>query len=681
MMDHPNIARVIDGGATDTGRPYFVMDLVRGIPITDYCEKNRLPIIERLKLLGDVCSAVQHAHQKGIIHRDIKPSNVMVTSHDGRPVVKVIDFGIAKATHQRLTEKTLLTESRQFIGTPVYMSPEQAEMGGLDIDTRSDIYSLGVLLYELLTGTTPLDPTRLLSAGYGEIQRIIREEEPQRPSTRLSTMDGTVSDPTRRRDLKRELDWIVMKAIEKDRTRRYDTAAAFANDIERFLTDRPVEAGPPSTGYRVAKFVKRNRVPVIVSGIVVASLITGAILMGIGFVRAERQRKLAVAAQRHAMTQQLKAEQVARFLSDMLATAGPHRAQGRDTTLLRAILDTTLERGETELREQPEVRAQLFAVIGRTYRELALYAQAEKVIREALELRRIHLGRNDPATLESLGDLANVLLDQGKLADAEPIVRDVIARRAALLGPDAMSVAQAMNDLSYIHQMLGRLDDAEAVQRDALRLVRKNVQTDHADLAAALNQMARILNLNGKYDEAEKLATEGLEMRRRLHGDEHSDTTLSMETIAYSQRARGEYEQAEQNFRRIIEIRRRVFGEDHPETLSAQTNLGWILASQGKNAQAEAIFRETLATYEPTLGKDNPRTLIAMVNLASVLAAQGRFQEALPLMESAAEARRRVLGPNHSDTLDTEQRLEQLRLRIPAPTTSPATRAQGDRSP
>jgi hypothetical protein len=277
LMDYPNIAKVLDAGQTETGRPYFVMDLVKGLPITDYCNQGQLTPRERLELFVHVCQAVQHAHQKGIIHRDVKPSNVLVTLHDGAPLVKVIDFGIAKALGQQLTDKTLFTGFAQMIGTPLYMSPEQAALSNVDVDTRSDIYSLGVLLYELLTGTTPFDKERLKEVGYDELRRIIREEEPPRPSTRISTMGqaATIVSAERKSDPKRlsqlfrgELDWIVMKALEKDRNRRYETASAFAADVYRYLHDEPVLACPPSASYRLRKFARRNK-----TGLVVASLI------------------------------------------------------------------------------------------------------------------------------------------------------------------------------------------------------------------------------------------------------------------------------------------------------------------------------------------------------------------------------------------------------------------------
>jgi serine/threonine protein kinase len=298
LMDHPNIAQVFDGGSTDVGRPYFVMELVRGVSITDYCDTNRLGTRERLELFVQVCNAVQHAHQKGIIHRDIKPSNVMVTLHDGRPVPKVIDFGIAKAVNQRLTEQTLFTHCAQMIGTPEYMSPEQAEMRGLDIDTRTDIYSLGVLLYELLTGTTPFPSETLRRDGYAEMQRIIRESDLVKPSTRIRTLGQTLTEVAKsrrtspealRKLIKGDLDWIVMKTLEKDRTRRYETAHALAEDIERHLRHEPILAGSPSTLVRIQKFVRRHRLQLI-TGSAAAAAILGLIFSGFAYTRLTIQR-------------------------------------------------------------------------------------------------------------------------------------------------------------------------------------------------------------------------------------------------------------------------------------------------------------------------------------------------------------------------------------------------------
>ena len=304
MMDHPNIAKVFDAGSTETGRPYFVMELVKGVPINQYCDKNHLPTKERLQLFIAVCQAIHHAHQKGVIHRDIKPSNILVTLHDGRPVPKVIDFGIAKATHQKLTEKTLFTHFAQMIGTPAYMSPEQAEMSGLDVDTRTDVYSLGVLLYELLTGTTPFPEKELLSKGYGEMQRIIAEQEPERPSSRVSTFVGeqqtivaknrSTERLTLQRQIKGDLDWIVMKALDKDRTHRYDTPNNLAADIERHLSDEPVLAAQPTFLYQLGKLYRRHQVALATAACFALLLLVSA---GVAAAQAIKNKSLFTAAE------------------------------------------------------------------------------------------------------------------------------------------------------------------------------------------------------------------------------------------------------------------------------------------------------------------------------------------------------------------------------------------------
>ncbi len=369
MMDHPNIARVLDAGTTDTGRPYFVMELVRGIPITEYCDKNRLAPKQRLELFVSVCHAVQHAHQKGIIHRDIKPSNVMVTLNDGEPVPKVIDFGVAKATQARLTEKTIFTQYGQFIGTPAYMSPEQAEMSGLDVDTRSDIYSLGVLLYELLTGSTPIDQQRLRTVGYAEIQRMIREEEPLTPSSRLSHSGETITSISAQRNtepkklgqlLRGDLDWIVMKALEKDRTRRYETADGFAADVVRYLHDEPVEASPPSVAYRVRKFMRRHKALLITVSSFAAILVMATVVSLLFAVRAwhaeaaaryneglaKQESKAAESAKRTAQLSEKRARRQL-YVADMnLAAQAWHAANPRRA---RDLLERY--RSEPELRE------------------------------------------------------------------------------------------------------------------------------------------------------------------------------------------------------------------------------------------------------------------------------------------------------------------------------------------
>ena len=338
MMEHPNIARALDAGATETGRPYFVMELVRGVPITEYCDRNNLGTEERLELFMQVCSAVQHAHQKGVIHRDLKPSNVLVTLHDGKPVPKVIDFGIARAMDRPLTDRTLFTSFGQFVGTPQYMSPEQAEMSGLDVDTRADIYTLGVLLYELLTGTVPFEEDTLRSVGYDEMCRIIRQVEPPKPSTRISTMGDRLTEVAKHRHaepaalgklVRGDLDWIVMKALEKDRTRRYETATGLAEDIQRHLNDEPVIAGPPGVAYRLRKFVRRNRLAVTAGALVAASLVLGLSLATVGFVQASRERDTARQNAEKAERAAAEARALTDFLAkEVLGSAAPEKRLG-----------------------------------------------------------------------------------------------------------------------------------------------------------------------------------------------------------------------------------------------------------------------------------------------------------------------------------------------------------------
>ncbi len=435
MMDHPNIARVFDAGATDTGRPYFVMELVHGIPITEYCDTSKLSTRDRLELFIPVCRAVQHAHQKGIIHRDIKPSNVLVTLHDGAPVPKVIDFGIAKATSQRLTEKTLFTEFRQFIGTPEYMSPEQAEMSGLDIDTRSDIYALGVLLYELLTGTTPLDAKSLRSAAYGEIQRIIREVEPPKPSTRISGLGATLAVTAAHRDIdsrklsqlmRGELDWIVMKCMEKDRTRRYETATGIAADIQRYLRDEAVEASPPSTTYKLRKLARRYRRPLRAAMIFVLLLIIATIFSSWQAIRATRARAATLIEKQRADEQADVAKSIATSLQQILGSANPDTAKGHDYTV-RQLLDEYENSLSDKLANQPEAEAALQETIGNAYWRLGVGDKGAKHLERALELRGRIFGTQHEQYADTLVDYAWALMQLDRDKEAEVRSREALA--------------------------------------------------------------------------------------------------------------------------------------------------------------------------------------------------------------------------------------------------------------
>jgi serine/threonine protein kinase len=436
-MDHPNIAKVHDAGATENGRPYFVMELVQGVPITEYCDQCQLTNRERLELFVTVCQAVQHAHQKGIIHRDLKPTNVLVAIQDGKPAPKIIDFGVAKAIgEQSLTERTLTTAFAQMIGSPLYMSPEQAELSPLGVDTRSDIYSLGVMLYELLTGATPFDKDRIHEASYDELRRIIREEEPPRPSTRISTLVADLATTVaerRRTDARRlsqsvrgELDWIVMKCLDKDRNRRYESAGSLARDVDRYLADEPVQACPPSTIYRFKKFIRRYKVAatfIVFLGVGLAALAVSNLMIRSALTQKNDALALARANEQRATKEYKRAQATTDFLSDMLGSAYPNHIKDSQYTVPQLLDEFSAGLGG-QFADQPEVEAAIQSVIGISYWRLGVFDRAERHLRRALDLHRQVYGPVDRRVAISLVDYAWNLGDQGRIAEAEACARE-----------------------------------------------------------------------------------------------------------------------------------------------------------------------------------------------------------------------------------------------------------------
>ena len=651
LMDHPNIAKVLDAGATDTGRPYFVMELVRGIRITDYCDQNNLSTEQRLNLFIPVCQAIQHAHQKGIIHRDIKPSNILVTVNDGVPVPKVIDFGIAKATGgQVLTDKTLFTAFEQFIGTPAYMSPEQAEMTSLDIDTRSDVYALGVLLYELLTGHAPFDPHTLLAAGLDEMRRIIREKEPVRPSTRLSSLDAAEQTTVAKRrhseppklvhQVRGDLDWIVMKCLEKDRTRRYETATGLARDIERHLRHEPVSAAAPGTLYRAGKFVRRHKTGLGVAAALLGLLVAGVVVSTWQAVRATR-------AERRARVEGNKSRQVAQFLKEMLEGVGPSKALGRDTTMLKEILDKTAARVGKDLTNQPEVEAELLNTLGEVYVLLAQYEKAESLLSRARALRS---ARGELADLaNSLDALALALYGQGKLPDAERIGREALATQRRALGNLHTNVATSLNNLAITLQVAGKWAEAEAAYREALEIRTNLFGAEHPEVAVSLNCLAQVLVDEGKLAEAEALERRCLAVQRKLLGDRHPDVAISLKNLANQLQTRGQLAAAEPMYREAIGIETAVLGSDHPELATSLNNFGVLLGRMGLWAEAESTHRRALAIRQKVFTNDHPHVAFSLDNLAGVLAGRAKWEDAEAMHRAALAMRQRVLGPDHPD--------------------------------
>jgi serine/threonine protein kinase/tetratricopeptide (TPR) repeat protein len=640
LMDHPNIAKVLDAGATESGRPYFVMELVRGIPITDYCDREHLAIPERLELFVQVCQAVQHAHQKGIIHRDLKPSNILVTLHDGAPVPRIIDFGVAKAMGQQLTEKTLFTGFAQLVGTPLYMSPEQAEVSGLDIDTRSDIYSLGVLLYELLTGTTPFDPETLRKAALDEVRRIIREEEPPKPSTRLSTLGATLADVSAKRGseprrlgkvVRGELDWIVMKALEKDRNRRYETINGLAADVRRYLDDEPVQACPPSVWYRFTKSARRNRVALVTSALVATALVLGTAV-------SIWQAVLATRAEGRAQTEASIAQAVNDFLrEDLLAQASPDIQSDRDLKL-RTVLDRAAGRIAGRFERQPLVEAALRQTLGDTYAALGLDREAEPHFERARDLRLREVGVQHPGTLEAMVGLAGVYQRTNQFDKAVRLLVRVLEVGRRTPGEDHPVVLQAMGRLGAVYRDQGKLKEAEPLIVETLERCKRALgEAHHVTLIAMIDRL-RLYSLQHKGGaEGESLARKGLEISRRTLGEEHPDTLIFM--TYHGDPVKG------------LEISRRTLGEEHGITLTFMNNVAAMYSGQGKLAEAEALLVKGLEISRRKLGEEDEITLSLMGHLATNYEQQGKLAEAEALRVKRLEISRRTLGEEHTKTL------------------------------
>jgi serine/threonine protein kinase/tetratricopeptide (TPR) repeat protein len=680
MMDHPNIAKVFDAGATESGRPYFVMELVRGVKIVEYCDNNSLTTKDRLGLFVKVCRAVQHAHQKGIIHRDIKPSNILVTtSLEGSPLPVVIDFGIAKATtNQRLTDKTLFTAFEMLIGTPAYMSPEQAELSSVDVDTRTDIYSLGVLLYELLTGSTPFDGTALMKAGLDEIRRVIREKEPQRPSTRLNSMtaaDLTATAQRRNsaapilvRSVRGDLDWIVMKALEKDRTRRYETATGLALDVQRFLSNEPVSARPPSAVYKFQKLAMRNK---LLFGAI--ALITILLVIGLVIVTASLSRERQ--ARRQAQTEEARSLQVTKFLKDMLKGVGPSVARGRDTTMLREILDQTAERIGRDIGDQPAVEADLRSLIGRLYLQIGNYDHAEKMHRaalalyrkltgpaseetaaalndlgaafwlqrklpeaenaylEALAIRKSLFGNIHPDVATSLNGLAGVYRRERKLSESETLTREALDIRRTLFGQESLEVADSLHNLSVVLGDRGKRPESEEIAREALAMRQRILGNEDPVVAQALVDVAWAAGFNGKTGEAESFEEKALVMQRKLLGDDHPDVARSLSALGERIRQQGNLTESHGVLAAALSIQRKLLGNDHPATLDSIRSLGWTLEGEGKWTEAEIAHREALAAWRKKAANDDPAVLSSSESLVRTLIAQKKFAEADQILQ------------------------------------------------
>jgi serine/threonine protein kinase/tetratricopeptide (TPR) repeat protein len=637
-MDHPNIAKVFDAGVTDAGRPYFVMELVSGVPITDYCDANSLSVRERLELFILVCRAVQHAHQKAIIHRDVKPSNVLVTMVDGAPAPKVIDFGIAKATSgQRLSEQTLMTEYRQLVGTPQYMSPEQAEAGGTDIDTRSDIYSLGVLLYELLTGTTPFKGEK---SDPDEVRRRVREAEAARPSTRISQLPAGAaanaqtmakarrSDlPTLVRAVRGELDWIVMKCLEKDRTRRYETANALALDVRRHLDDEPVAAGPPSVRYRLGKFVRRYRLPLAGAASLMLVLVLGVIGTSIGLVRARAAEQVATTQKIEAEREAAKASAVSRFLQSMLQDEGN---SGDADARLVDMLDRASAQMSEKLKGQPEVEFEARFALSHCYWAMELRPQMFQNLRRAYELvRQTGSERTEQGlwVMISIADWQPWLEEiewHPELPDRVTFTRGIVEDARRTFGRHEVTL-RAETILGQNLRDAGQLDEAEKVLREAAREWR----TGDFKRGNPSHYLGQLLVTRGKLDEAEGVFREALLECTRdplaIGGRWRLRVSDSLAQVLVRRQKTAE---ALETYEEALAACRPRLGDAHPEMKRVTFSYLRLLQTAGRHTDAARLEGEIRAQVEATLQLP-ARTPAALERRARAHLQLGQFREAI----------------------------------------------------
>jgi eukaryotic-like serine/threonine-protein kinase len=703
IMDHPNIARVFDAGSTSAGRPYFVMELVDGVPISRYCDSKQLTVKERVELFISVSEAIQHAHQKGIIHRDIKPSNVLVAEQEGRATPKVIDFGLAKALGPQLSDATLMANLGAVMGTLCYMSPEQADPLRHDIDTRSDVYSLGAVLYELLTGKPPMENESLTPGNYVEALRRIREEDPPSPSLRVR-QSSTAQESARQesaqaagrgvkrkrnlgeahspcvalcavrkvaapgesvvreflqsdwarlvKELRGELDWITMKALEKDPVRRYQTAIGLARDLNRYLDGDPVEAGPVSVAYRVRKFVGKHRPWLAAAAAFTLLLVAGAVVSSWMAVRASRAEQ--------------EAQAVNAFLqNDLLAQASANNQAHPNTKPdphleVRTALDRAAARIEGKFRAQPLVEASIRQTIGETYKDIGLYAEAQRHLLRALELRRRALGEQNADTLRSMERLAELYSLQGKYTQAEPLNVQLVEIEQRVLGERNPDTLEAMHNLALLYGRQNKFAEAEELFKKVVDGEGRLLGEEDSRTMEARQDLATLYQRQGDYAKAEPLYSKALEVSRRVLGEEHPDTLVTMSGVAVVYQMQGKYAQAEPLESKVLETQRRVLGEEHLFTLNTMNHLASLYLEEGKQDQAEALYRRTLSIQRRVLGEEHPETLLTMVGLGSVYRVEGDYARAESLYTKALEIQSRTLGEEYRDTRRTMSNLAEL---------------------
>lgn len=671
IMDHPAIAKVFDAGATPQGQPYFVMEYVPGLPITEYCDQQKLKIRDRLELFVQACEGVQHAHQKAIIHRDLKPANILVVEVDGTPVPRIIDFGLAKAATPQAEGDSVFTQLGHFVGTPGYMSPEQADSSVRDVDTRTDVYSLGVVLYVLLAGLQPFETGQGQKQPLDELLRKLREEEPPLPSTKVSTDRDTSAATAEARCLepgqlvsllRGDLDWITMKALEKDRARRYSAPSELAADIRRCLRNEPVVACPASTAYRLQKYVRRHRAAVTVALGAALLLLSFAVAQAVQLRHITQERDRANRERDHATRERDRANRITDFMTGMFKVSDPSAARGNSVTA-REILDKASNEMETGLAKDPEVQSQMIQVMAQTYLNLGLIARAHELSKRALDARMSLLGPDDPKTLESMAQLGLILNREGHYVEAEKVERQALEGERRVLGPEDPLTLDTMSNLVYIVQGPGHFDDAEKLAREVIEVATRKLGPESPPVLEAMSNLGGALWNQGRYVESEREYRLVLDADRRVYGSDHPATLRSMGSLAIAVEQQGRLAEAEQLLREDLAATERVLGPDHPFTIHTMSNLATVLSDEGRNAEAEKLCRQVLTIELRVLGPENPYTLLTKSILAEALFEDGHFQDAEKLQRETVATMARTLGPEHPSTLECRYYLARSLIR------------------
>ncbi len=696
VMSHSTIAKIFDAGTTESGRPFVVMEYVDGTPVTTYCDAERLSIDARLRLFLEICDGIKHAHQKGIVHRDIKPSNILVTREGDAVVPKIIDFGIAKATEQKLSEETVHTRIGTMIGTPGYMSPEQAGVVPLDVDVRADVYSLGVLLYELLVGVLPFESITT-AKGMLELQEAIRDEEPKRPVQRLSSVsqddleelsrERKIRPSALRRRLDGDIAWILLKSMDKDRTRRYASVAELSADVSNLLEGLPVKARAPTRRYRAGRFVRRHRVGVTVASAVSLLLVSFAVVMTIQSIRLQR-------ALEETELERNRAEQVSEFMVELFSAANPE-VSGGETVTVRGMLDSGAARLESELTTQPELRARLLATVGETYRVLGgeentgeairlleeglsdLRAldepPAERIAAVQITIATVHHDNGDydnaeqyyldgidtlgadnapdsAALADALANLGVLHTDRGNLAAAAEFGQRALDMQIRVLGERHVEVARTSQRVAHVLHQQGERELAYPMMMDSLQMLREHYGDDHPHIATALNYTAIVQGGAGDHSGAQQSLREAVAIYRKTHGDEHHYLAATLSNLALAYNRTNNHDEAADTLAEALRIGIANYGEDHPTVNSFRINLGTNLQDMGRFIEAEPVLREGLRRDRIDLDPGSPYLIGTLDRYGGLLNSLGRYEDAETLQLEALTLRNEHLGESHSDT-------------------------------